>query len=36
VPDYNEDPVSRVYEEFYSNESARTCSKCGHVAQRPI
>ena len=35
VPDYNEDPVSRVYEEFYSNDAARTCGKCGHVAQRP-
>jgi RNA polymerase sigma factor (sigma-70 family) len=35
VPDYNEDPVSRVYEEFYSSEQKRTCGKCGHVAQRP-
>ena len=35
VPDYNEDPVSRVYEEFYSSAEKRTCGKCGHVAQRP-
>ena len=35
VPDYNEDPVSRVYEEFYSSEEKRTCRKCGTVAQRP-
>jgi 3-hydroxyanthranilate 3,4-dioxygenase len=35
VPDYNDDPVSRVYEEFYSSEERRTCLKCGHVAQRP-
>ena len=35
VPDYREDPVSRVYEEFYSKESHRTCGKCGHVTPRP-
>jgi 3-hydroxyanthranilate 3,4-dioxygenase len=35
VPDYDEDPVSRVYEEFYSSEERRTCQQCGHVAQRP-
>ncbi len=35
VPDYNEDPVSRVYEEFYSSDEKRTCRKCGHVARRP-
>jgi len=35
VPDYNDDPVSRVYEEFYSSDERRTCGKCGHVAQRP-
>ena len=35
VRDYREDPVSRVYEEFYSSESNRTCGKCGHVTQRP-
>jgi len=29
------DPVSRVYEEFYSEESHRTCGKCGHVTPRP-
>jgi len=35
VPDYDEDPVSRVYEEFYASEQRRTCAKCGHVARRP-
>src|SRR6266567_3707912 len=35
VADYREDPVSRVYEEFYSKESRRTCGKCGHVTPRP-
>lgn len=33
VRDYREDPVSRVYEEFYSTD--RTCQKCGHVTSRP-
>jgi 3-hydroxyanthranilate 3,4-dioxygenase len=35
VADWREDPVSRVYEEFYSTESHRTCGKCGHVTPRP-
>jgi len=35
VPDYREDPVSHVYEEFYSEEKHRTCGKCGHVTPRP-
>lgn len=35
VSDYREDPVSRVYEEFYGSEANRTCKTCGHVAQRP-
>ena len=35
VADYSDDPVSRVYEEFYSSDDRRTCAKCGHVAQRP-
>jgi 3-hydroxyanthranilate 3,4-dioxygenase len=35
VADYREDPVSRVYEEFYGNEANRTCKRCGQVAQRP-
>ena len=35
VRDYREDPVSRVYEEFYSEDSHRTCGKCGHVTPRP-
>ncbi len=32
VTDYRDDPVSRVYEEFYGTEGNRTCKKCGHVA----
>jgi 3-hydroxyanthranilate 3,4-dioxygenase len=35
VRDYREDPVSRAYEEFYSIESHRTCSKCSHVTPQP-
>jgi hypothetical protein len=27
--------VSRVYEEFYSEEKHRSCGKCGHVTARP-
>ncbi|HLH25920.1 MAG TPA: cupin domain-containing protein [Chloroflexota bacterium] len=35
VPDYHQDPVSRVYEEFYGSEAHRTCQQCGHVAPLP-
>jgi 3-hydroxyanthranilate 3,4-dioxygenase len=35
VADYREDPVSRVYEEFYSQDGHRTCARCGHVTARP-
>jgi 3-hydroxyanthranilate 3,4-dioxygenase len=35
VPDYHQDPVSRVYEEFYGSEANRTCQQCGHVAAVP-
>ena len=35
VADYRDDPVSRVYEEFYGSEANRTCPSCGHVAPRP-
>ncbi len=35
VRDYREDPVSRVYEEFYAEEAHRTCAKCGHITARP-
>ena len=35
VPDYNEDPVSRVYEEFYGSVAHRTCDQCGWVAPIP-
>jgi 3-hydroxyanthranilate 3,4-dioxygenase len=31
VADYREDPVSRVYAEFYGSEAHRTCARCGHV-----
>jgi len=35
VGDYSQDPVSRVHERFYSDESLRTCKKCGAVVPRP-
>jgi len=35
VTDYNADPVSRVYEEFYGLDKNRTCASCGHVTPRP-
>jgi 3-hydroxyanthranilate 3,4-dioxygenase len=35
VPDYREDPVSQVYDEFYGSETNRTCAKCGWVAPVP-
>ncbi|PYM32572.1 MAG: 3-hydroxybutyryl-CoA dehydratase [Candidatus Rokuibacteriota bacterium] len=35
VGDYREDPVSRVYEEFYGSESHRTCARCGDVMPAP-
>jgi 3-hydroxyanthranilate 3,4-dioxygenase len=35
VTDYDADPVSRAYEEFYGSETNRTCSQCGHVTPRP-
>jgi 3-hydroxyanthranilate 3,4-dioxygenase len=35
VADYNADPVSRVYEEFFGSERNRTCSSCGHLTPRP-
>lgn len=35
VKDYRDDPVSRVYEEFYSDAAKRTCAKCGHVTPAP-
>jgi len=36
VSDYRDDPVTRVYEEFYGSEANRTCRNCGHVTPRPI
>jgi 3-hydroxyanthranilate 3,4-dioxygenase len=35
VADYRDDPVSRVYDQFYGSEAHRTCGRCGHVAPRP-
>jgi len=35
VADYEADPVSRAYEEFYAADTHRTCSACGHVTPRP-
>jgi 3-hydroxyanthranilate 3,4-dioxygenase len=35
VGDWRDDPVSKVYADFYSAESHRTCGKCGHVTSRP-
>jgi 3-hydroxyanthranilate 3,4-dioxygenase len=35
VGDYREDPVGQVYKIFYSDESLRTCRKCGWVVPLP-
>jgi 3-hydroxyanthranilate 3,4-dioxygenase len=35
VSDYREDPVSRVYEEFYGDPAHLTCPSCGHVMAPP-
>jgi 3-hydroxyanthranilate 3,4-dioxygenase len=35
VGDYSQDPVGRVHERFYGDESLRTCKKCGAVVPRP-
>ena len=35
VTDYNNDPVSHAYQEFYGSEKHRTCDRCGHVAPTP-
>ena len=35
VADYRDDPVTRVYEEFYGSEANRTCPSCGQVAPPP-
>jgi 3-hydroxyanthranilate 3,4-dioxygenase len=35
VTDYDTDPVSRAYAEFYESEQHRTCAGCGHVTPRP-
>jgi 3-hydroxyanthranilate 3,4-dioxygenase len=35
VADYREDPVSRVYEEFFGAESHRTCARCDYITRRP-
>lgn len=35
VGDYSQDPVSRVHERFYGDETLRACKKCGAVVPRP-
>jgi 3-hydroxyanthranilate 3,4-dioxygenase len=35
VADYDTDPVSRAYQEFYDSQERRTCAACGHVTLRP-
>ena len=35
VGDYRQDPVSQVHQEFYGDESLRTCQKCGHIMPVP-
>jgi len=35
VGDYSQDPVSRVHERFYGDESLRTCGQCGAVVPVP-
>ena len=35
VADYRDDPVSRVYEEFYGSETNRTCPSCGQITPPP-
>jgi 3-hydroxyanthranilate 3,4-dioxygenase len=35
VSDYKADPVSKAYQNFFDNEDARTCKKCGTVMPRP-
>jgi 3-hydroxyanthranilate 3,4-dioxygenase len=35
VGDYSQDPVSKVHERFYGDESLRTCKKCGAVVPSP-
>ena len=36
VGDYSQDPVSRVHERFYGDESLRTCNNCGAVVPCPV
>lgn len=35
VADYRADPVSKAYQNFFDDENARTCKKCGNVMPRP-
>lgn len=35
VADYRADPVSKAYQNFFDNEDARTCKKCGTVMPKP-
>ena len=35
VSDYNLDPVSKAYQNFFESEEFRTCDECGHVMPSP-
>jgi 3-hydroxyanthranilate 3,4-dioxygenase len=35
IGDYRQDPVSQVHEKFYSDETLRTCKKCGSIIAVP-
>ncbi len=35
VHDYQLDPVSKAYANFFDSEEARTCKSCGHVMPKP-
>jgi len=35
VTDYRTDPVSKAYRQFFDDEEARTCKKCGNVMPKP-
>ncbi|HWP57713.1 MAG TPA: hypothetical protein VNL14_07490 [Candidatus Acidoferrales bacterium] len=35
VGDYRDDPVSQVHRKFYSDETLRTCKRCGSVVPTP-
>jgi 3-hydroxyanthranilate 3,4-dioxygenase len=35
VGDYREDPVSQVHQQFYGDETLRTCKQCGQIMPVP-